>query len=155
VSEYRVRALRPTDAEAARDLVIAVHGDSRHEQRALELLDDALRGSEHEKGLIAVDEQRGATLGVALYGDVAGAARATKVHLLAAGDQATLDVLAGAMMDAMSSDNVRIVVAEIPDEGAFGGVLSALRRAGFEEEGHVADWFADGVGLRLLSARPG
>ncbi len=130
------------------------HGGTRHERRALELLESAVSGSGEDRGLVFVDEQSDAVLGVALYGAVAGASHAIKVHLLTAGSPRTHDVLAEGLMNAMVSEQVRIVVAEVPDETAFGGMLSALRGVGFVEDGHVADWFAEGVGLRLLSARP-
>ena len=119
----------------------------------LELADNALRGDDEYQGLVAMDAPTGTLLGLALYGTVAGAVRATKVHLLSASNQSVADLLAAAVMDAISSARARIAVAEVPDDLAFGVMRSALRTVGFDEEGHVADWFADGVGLRLLTAR--
>lgn len=152
---YIVRALQAADADASRALITNALGGSRHEGRALELFESALRGDGEDAGRIALDERSGITRGISLSGVVAGAVRATRVHLLVATSPAAYRALATDIVATTSSDRIRIVIAEVPDEPAFADMMSALRGAGFGEEGHVADWFADGAGLRLLSARPG
>ncbi|MEO8621049.1 MAG: hypothetical protein ABI625_08280 [bacterium] len=148
-----VRALLPTNAEAARALIVDQFGGTRFEFRLLEQFDSALRGGEEDVGAVAVDPETGALCALVVYGIVAGAAGTTKIHVLAARDTRAAVYLTKTLAEDLSADGVRLLIAEVPDDPAFADMASALSELEFAEEGCVADWFEDGVGLRLMTSR--
>jgi hypothetical protein len=148
-----VRALGAGDAGAAGALLRELLGGTRHESRTLELLTNALEARDGDRGFVAVDEPEGAIRGVALVGAIAGATRVTKVHLIAGRDPLDHARLAERIVRDLTTDGARLAVAEVADEPVLSEMSSALNGVGFAEEGRVADWFADGVAMRVLVAR--
>jgi hypothetical protein len=148
-----VRALLPTNADAARALIVERFRGTRFEARLLEQFDNALRPSDEDVGGVVVDPETDVPRALVLYGIVAGASGTTKIHLLVARDAPAAEYLATALVQQLSSNGVRLLIAEVPDDSVFAEMASALGKLGFAEEGCVADWFEDGIGLRLLTSR--
>ncbi len=146
MTEVNVRALRLSDATAARALVSAHFARTPYGARLLEQLALALSGDDPEcRALVAIVEP-GA---LALFGSVAGATGVVKLHALAGDDRRALRALASAVRDT----DARLVVCEIADDAAFAVTGQILRELGFEEAGRVADFFRDGVDLVVLTWR--
>jgi hypothetical protein len=148
-----LRPLMPEDAAPARALVTASLGGTRYLARTLEQLDAALQFEDPEF-LAVLAERDDAAVALALFGTVAGARQCSKLHVLAGGDGDALDALAAGVVQLCEDAGERLVVAELPDDAIFAAAYSALRAAGFREEGRVDDYVADGVGLRLMVWRP-
>jgi hypothetical protein len=149
VSELSVRALHPDDAGAARALVSRQFSGTRYAARLLEQLEIAVGGGEPEYCAMVAIAPDAAVRGVALFGDVAGAQKVVKLHLLAGDEFHVLHALAMAVRDA----NARMVVCELADDAAFHVAAAALRDVGFAEEGRVADFVSDGVALLVFVSR--
>lgn len=150
MDEIELRPLMPDDADAVRALIVARLAGTRYEARTLEQLDVALSFEDPEyMGLLATEPDSGHIEGLTMFGAVAGAKQVTKVHALL-GDEGTCAALAAAVRLVASDSGERMVVAEVPDHRPFRDAVLALRASGFNEEGTVADFVADGIGLRLL-----
>ena len=147
------RALEPDDAVSARALVTATLGASPYVERVAEVLARAERGGdkEHRAWLIARD---GIVAGLALFGEVAGADRAMRLHAALLRDGVEVeDVgrrLMDAVLDAARARHDRLVVAEVPDEPALAPMLGLLLMNDFAEEARVPDVFRDGVALVMF-----
>src|SRR5690348_397888 len=151
MDEIALRPLMPEDADAARAVVVARLGGTRHEARALEQLDVSLTFEDPEyMALLAAEPESGQLAGLVMFGAVAGAQRVTKLHALVGDDEGTCAALAAAVRTVAAESGERMVVAELPDERVFDDAIAALRESGFHEEGRVDDFVADGVGLRFL-----
>jgi hypothetical protein len=151
MDEIELRPLMPEDAEAARAVIVARLGGTRYEARALEQLDVALTFEDPEyMTLLAAEPASGQLVGLVMFGAVAGAQRATKLHALLGVDAGTRVALVAATQTVASESGERLVVAELPDDPVFEDAIAALRASGYHEEGRVEDFVADGVGLRFL-----
>jgi hypothetical protein len=142
----------PEHATGARLLVASRLARTRYLARSLEQLETALRFEDPEY-LAVLAERDGELAALAMFGAVAGASRCTRLHLLV-GDDDALDALADGVVSVCADAGERLVVCELPDDAIFAAAFSALRAAGFAQEGRVDDYVADGVGLRLLVWRP-
>jgi hypothetical protein len=150
MDEIELRPLMPGDAEAARSVVIARVGGTRYEARVLEQLGVALSFEDPEyMALLAAAPGSDHLAGLAMFGAVAGAQRVTKLHALL-GDQGTCTALAMTVRKVASDSGERMLVAELPDDPLLRPAIAALRESGFDEEGRVDDFVADGLGLRFL-----
>jgi hypothetical protein len=155
MDEVELHPLMPEDADAARAVVVARLGGTRYEARVLEQLDVALAFEDPEYlALLAADPASGRTVGLVLFGTVAGAQHATKLHALIGDDEGTCAVLADAVRTVAGESGERLVVAEVPDDTPFLDAIEALRTSGYHDEGRVEDFICDGVGLRFLVWRP-
>jgi hypothetical protein len=153
--EVELRPLMPEDADAARAVVVARLGDTRYEARVLEQLDVALAFEDPEYlALLAADPASDRVVGLVLFGTVAGAQHATRLHALLGDDEATCAVLADTVAGVAGKSGERLVVAEVPDDAPFRDAILALRASGYVEEGRVDDFVCDGIGLRFLVWRP-
>ena len=151
MNEIELHPLLPKDADAARALVVARLTGTRYESRVLEQLDVALSFEDPEyMALLAAVPVSGQLVGVVMFGAVAGAHRVSKLHVLLGDDEATCAILAMAVRTVASDSGERMVVAEVPDDAVFRPAIAALRGSGFDEEARVADFVADGLGLRFL-----
>ena len=84
---------------------------------------------------------------------VAGADRTGAISCVARSDDASgIAALSGAVKQ-LSLDGARLIVAELPGVPAMESYASLLTLAGFAEEACVDDYFADGIGMRVLVAR--
>jgi hypothetical protein len=151
VDEILLRPMMPENADAARAVVVAHLGGSRYEARALEQLDVALSFEDPEyMALLAAEPGSEQVVGLVMFGAVAGAQRVTKLHALLGDDEGTCAALATAVCTVAAGSGERMVVAEMPDDIVFRDSVAALRASGFDEEGRVDDFVADGIALRLL-----
>lgn len=146
MNEVKVRALQPDDAGVARVLVSRQLAGTLYESRILEQLEIAIAGDDPECRALVVIGPDGR--GLALFGDVAGAAGVVKIHALAGDDRVVLQALARAVGDM----GARMIVCEIADDAPFLVTAKALRELGYEE-GRVADFVRDGVDLLILTWR--
>lgn len=150
MDEIELRPLMPGDAEAARAVIVARVGGTRYEARALEQLDLALSFEDSEyMALVAAVPRSEQLAGLVMFGAVAGAQRVTKLHALF-GNEGICAALATAVRTVASESGERMVVAEVPDDSVFRHAMAALRESGFDEEGRVDDFVADGLGLLIL-----
>jgi ribosomal protein S18 acetylase RimI-like enzyme len=109
--------------------------------------------SAESRALVA--ERRGQVLGVALYGDVAGAVGATRLHALTVAEGARRQGVGRALLArtcaVLAADHAaRLVVAELADHPALAPLCHLLEAIGFREEARIADFYRDGVALRVL-----
>lgn len=141
--------LMPGHEEVARTLVTTGLAGTRYLARTLEQLDASLQFEDPEF-LAVLAERDGDATALALFGTVAGAGQCSKLHALVGGDGDALDALATGVAVLCADAGERLIVAELPDDAIFAAAYSALRAAGFMEEGRIDDYVADGVGLRLL-----
>ncbi len=150
------RHLVADDAASARALVHAALGITPYVDRVVELLDQAARGGDPEARALVI-ERDGTIAGLVIFGLVAGAQGAARLHALVLDRGAVADDVGGrltlAAAAAVAADGARLLVAELPDDVAMGQVPSVLRRHGFVEEGRVPDFFRDGIALTILRRR--
>jgi hypothetical protein len=147
------RALGPADASGARALAYAVLGVTPYVDRVVELLDQAACGGDPEARALVI-ERDGTIAGLAIFGIVAGTRGAAKLHALVVDRGADADDVGGRLADAVAAaaatSGARLLLAEIPDDPALGGVPGVLVRHGFREEARVPDFVRDGVALAFL-----
>jgi len=147
------RALSPDDHVAARVLLMGALGVTPYIDRAMEVLQLAERGHDHEHRALVIARD-GTVAALALYGAVAGALGVNKLHAaVVAPSVSVADVghrLVSAILDEARSEGARLVVAEMPDDPAIGQVRALLASVGFEEEARVPDFYRAGVALTLL-----
>jgi ribosomal protein S18 acetylase RimI-like enzyme len=148
-----IRPLGRADAGAAHELLASAVDSTPYGEAPLAALCAALAGeSDETRGLVAV---RGTeVLGAALYGDVAGAAGAGKVHAVVvarhARRQGVGTQLCAAVAAALRARGSRLVVAELPDDEVVAPLRALLTHVGFGEESRVSDFYRDGVALLVL-----
>jgi GNAT superfamily N-acetyltransferase len=147
------RALSPDDHVPARVLLMGALGVTPYIDRAMEVLQLAERGHDHEHRALVIARD-GTVAALALYGAVAGALGVSKLHAaVVAPSVSVADVgqrLVSAILDEARSEGARLVVAEMPDDPAIGQVRALLASVGFEEEARVPDFYRAGVALTLL-----
>ena len=143
----------PEDAASVRALVERALAGTRYLVRTTEQLDAAL-AFEDPEFLAVLAERDDDIVALALFGAVAGARQCTRFHALVGADGDALDALATGVAQVCADAGERLVVAELPDDALFTAACSALRAAGFREDGRIDDYVADGVGLLLLVWRP-
>jgi ribosomal protein S18 acetylase RimI-like enzyme len=133
--------------------VYAALGLTPYVDRVVELLDQAARGGDPEARALII-ERDGTVAGLILFGLVAGAIGAGRLHSLVLDRGVDADVvgrrLTDAAVTALRAGGARLLVAELPDDPALGPVPGVLTRYGFREEARVADFYRDGVALSLL-----
>jgi GNAT superfamily N-acetyltransferase len=147
------RPLGPDDAVPVRALVYAVLGVTPYVDRVVELLDQAARGGDPEARALVI-ERDGTIAGLVIFGLVAGASGAARLHALVLNRGVSADDVGGRLISAaataVASTGARFLLAEVPDDPALGPVRAVLLRNGFHEEARVPDFFRDGVALSLL-----
>ena len=149
----RLRAPHAEDWPAARALLAAESARHAYAERALEVLDAAVRGSAEYRVVVA--ESGGTPVGVLVYGTTAGAVGAGALYGIAVAERwrrrGTGAELVRHGAEALRAGGARFALAEVPDdESAVGDVLGLLAAAGFREESRVPDFYRDGVALLFL-----
>jgi ribosomal protein S18 acetylase RimI-like enzyme len=103
-------------------------------------------------GLVA--EADGYPVGVAVFGLVAGAEGAAKMHGMAVAPEAQRHGIARALIEAFVEDlrrrGARFVLVEFPDAAELAVGRTLLQQAKFVEESRVKDYFRDGIALVFL-----
>ena len=131
----------------------AALGVTPYVDRIIELLDQAARGGDPEARALVI-ERDGTIAGLVLFGLVAGANGAGRLHALVLNrgvhPHDVGERLTGAAAAALCADGARLVVAELPDDPALGSTPSVLLDDGFREEARIPDFYRDGVALVFL-----
>ena len=103
-------------------------------------------------GIVA--ESDGQVVGVAVFGLVAGAEGAAKMHGMAVAPEAQRHGIARGLIEAMVGElavrGARFVLVEFPDAAELAGGRTLLQQAKFVEESRVKDYFRDGIALVFL-----
>ena len=149
-----IRELRPDDAGEVRGVLADALAGTPHLDGGLEAMRRALDApSAESRALVA--EGHGQLLGIALYGDVAGAVGAARLYALAVAEGARGQGVGRALLRrtsaVLAADHAaRLVVVELADHSALAPAHHFLGAMGFREEARVADFYRDGVALLLL-----
>ena len=134
------RVLSPDDHVPARVLLMGALGVTPYIDRAMEVLQLAERGHDHEHRALVIARD-GTVAALALFGAVAGAIGVSKIHTaVVAPSVSVADVgqrIVNAVLEEARSDGARLVVAELPDDPAMGQVRALLTSVGFEQEARV------------------
>jgi ribosomal protein S18 acetylase RimI-like enzyme len=101
-----------------------------------------------------VAESDGRIVGIAVFGLVAGAEGAGKMHGMAVAPEAQRHGIARtlieAFVDELARRGARFVLVEFPDAVELAGGRTLLQHAKFAEESRVPDYFRDGIALVFL-----
>lgn len=84
---------------------------------------------------------------------VAGADRTGAISCVARADEGSGIAALSAAVKKLSSGGARLIVAELPDVPVMHGYADLLALGGFAPESYVEDYYADGIGMRILVAR--
>jgi ribosomal protein S18 acetylase RimI-like enzyme len=130
-----------------------VLGDAPYADSLRASLESAMRSaSDEHRAIVAHDGDM--LVGLAVFGETAGALGAGRIHLVAVDPSARRNGLGMALTQAACADlrarRARFVVIELPEEPRLESALRLARRAGFYQEGRVRDYVRDGVGLLVL-----
>lgn len=151
VAAYR-RAV-DTDRAAMRGLVEHDVAGTPYAAVVAYFLDLATEGGETESRAIVAD-RGGEIVGFALFGEVAGAVGAGRMHFISVTASARLHAIGVGLCEAAVADLVstgaRLIIAELPDEALLSPGRALLARCGFSETARVADYYRDGVDLIIL-----
>lgn len=146
------RALRAADVPAATDLLACDPCWANSAERPAWVLDTIVGSSSGEHsalGSFAGDELRA----FVSFNFVAGADRTGSISCVARADEASGIAALSAAVKELSAAGARLIVAELPDLPEMRNYAELLTLAGFAAEAHVSDYYADGVGMRVLVAR--
>ncbi len=129
-------------------------GNTLYAEAPRDALRRALAGENPREhgGLIAQREAQ--VVGVAVYGFVAGAEGAGRMHAMAVAPDSRRHGIARQLIEAFVDDlarrGARFVIVEMPDAAEMAIGRTLLMNARFAEESRVADYFRDGVALAFL-----
>jgi ribosomal protein S18 acetylase RimI-like enzyme len=152
-----IRPLVAADGPACRSLFTAAFGNTLYAEAPRGALRAALaaaagRNDPEAAGLVAISGDRLA--GVAVYGEVAGAVGAGKMHGMAVAHDSQRLGVARSLIDAFVADlarrGARFVLVEFPDAPELAAGRALLLQCKFTEESRVGDFFLDGVALSFL-----
>lgn len=152
-----IRALAASDGPC-RSLFTAAFGNTLYAEAPRNALRAALgaaaagRSDPESAGLVAMAGDRLA--GVAVYGEVAGAVGAGKMHGMAVAPDSQRLGIARSLIDGFVSElarrGARFVLVEFPDAPELAAGRTLLLQSRFTEESRVGDFFLDGVALSFL-----
>ena len=153
-----IRPLAASDGPACRSLFTAAFGNTLYAEAPRGALRAALgaaaagRTDTEAAGLVALSGDRLA--GVAVYGEVAGAVGAGKMHGMAVASDSQRLGVARSLIDAFVADlerrGARFIIVEFPDAPELAAGRTLLLQCKFAEESRVGDFFLDGVALSFL-----
>ena len=134
-------------------LVEAVVGLSPYASVPRYFLSLALARNGNESTALVAEHDR-TVVGVVLFGEIAGAVGAGRLHLIAVAPASRRsgigERLCTAAVAALTSRGARFVIAEVPDEPLLHGGQALLAGCGFGEEARVADYYRDGVAMIVM-----
>jgi ribosomal protein S18 acetylase RimI-like enzyme len=149
----RFRPLRAGDVPVLRRLLSSELGGTPYGDAIAPVFELALQGGSTESRVLvaaAGDE----VMGFILYGLIAGASGAGRLHVVVVTAAARLSGIATRLVDAAAADltalGARLVVAELADDAVLAPGLALLRRSQFVEEARIADYYRDGVHQLIL-----
>jgi ribosomal protein S18 acetylase RimI-like enzyme len=148
-----LRPLAASDSSAARALAVTVFGDAPYAEPLLAALETALaRATDEHQAVVACDAN--ALVGLVVFGEIAGARGAGRIHVVAVDANARRRGIAIDLIDAactrLGEQGGRFVMIELPGDARLTGARRMAQRAGFHEEGRMDDYVRDGVALVLL-----
>ena len=152
-AEIALRAATGADATSLQKLLRDTSAGTPYEELPAYFLRLALAASSEEsRAIVAV--QSGAVVGCALYGVVAGAIGTGRIHFVAvAAGSRRLGIasrLCGVAVDELSSQAMRSVIVELPDDRVVASGRALLEGCAFTEVARVPDYYRDGVALVVL-----
>ncbi|MEP6689820.1 MAG: GNAT family N-acetyltransferase [Gemmatimonadaceae bacterium] len=153
-SPIAIRPLETGDADSARAIFAAAAGEPNpYAGRLRERLESALAATSAEhRALVAVGG--GEVIGIAVYGDVAGALGAGVLYAAAVAPEwvrrGAGAALLRAVEDQLTLRGARVAIAELPDEVNVEPMRRLLLAGGFHEESRIADYYRDGVALVFM-----
>jgi ribosomal protein S18 acetylase RimI-like enzyme len=157
-SAVSIRPLTATDGPTCRGLFTAAFGNTLYAEAPRGALHAALDGAAAGRdnpeaaGLVAMAGDR--LVGVAVYGEVAGAIGAGKMHGMAVAPDSQRLGIARTLIEAFAADlarrGSRFVLVEFPDAPELAAGRTLLLQCKFVEESRLPDFFVDGVALSFL-----
>lgn len=84
---------------------------------------------------------------------VAGADRTGAISCVARAEEGNGIAVLSAAVRELAAGGARLIVAEVPDVREMRAYADLLTLAGFAAEAYVGDYYADGIGMRILVAR--
>lgn len=117
-----------------------------------EKLELALTGDESLQLSISWDDDEPAAF--VMVEHVPGGHGTWRLHVVCGADSLCVEAIERALSETWAHGG-RLAVAELPSDETFAEVIATLIDAGFREEGRINDFFADGVGLVILSREIG
>jgi ribosomal protein S18 acetylase RimI-like enzyme len=147
------RPLADPDSAAVRALVISVLADVSYAEPMLAALERAIqRAGDEYRAIVACEAS--APVGLIVFGEVAGARGAGRIHLVAVDPNARQRGIALHLIDTacatLRERGCRLVTIELPADARIANIRRLAGRAGFREEGRIDDFVGDGVALVLL-----
>jgi ribosomal protein S18 acetylase RimI-like enzyme len=147
------RPLRAGDVPVMRRLLSSELGGTPYADAMLPVFELALEASSTESQVLvatAGDE----LVGFILYGLVAGASGAGRLHVVIVTAAARLSGIATRLVDAAAAElsglGARMVIAELANDPMHAPGLALLRRSQFVEEAVIADYYREGVDQLIL-----
>jgi hypothetical protein len=113
-----------------------------------EKLDAALAGDESLQLTVQLADDRPAAF--VMVEHVAGGHGTWRLHVVCGADKLCAEAIERALADTWAHGG-RLAVAELPDDRTFAQLARQLRAAGFRDAGRVDDFFANGVGLLIMT----
>jgi len=149
----QIRPATDADGPALRGLIELDVGAMPYAAIPTYFLGLAFEGRSTESRAV-VAERGGEILGFALFGEIAGAIGAGRLHFISVTAAARLRAIGARLCEAAVADlrshGARLVIAEVPAHPALASGLALLARSGFAETARVADYYKDGIDLVLL-----
>jgi hypothetical protein len=148
------RALRAADVPAAAKLLACDPcwvDNGERPSWVLDTISGSSNGEHSALGSFNGDELRA----FVSFNFVAGADRTGAISCVARTDDASGIAVLSAAVKELSSGGARLIVAELPDVPEMQSYADLLTLGGFSREAYVSDYYADGVGMRILAARLG
>jgi ribosomal protein S18 acetylase RimI-like enzyme len=145
--------LSGSDSSLARALADAALGATPFAGSLFTALERALaRATDEYQSIVARDGN--ALAGFVVFGEIAGTLRTGRIHLIAVAESArrrgvAIDLI-NAACDRLRERGSPLVVIELPMDPALATIHQLAQRAGFREEGRMADYVRDGIALVLL-----
>jgi ribosomal protein S18 acetylase RimI-like enzyme len=129
-------------------------GNTLYAEAPRQTLANALTGATpvEAAAIVATDDDQ--IVGVAVYGEVAGAEGAAKMHGMAVAPDARRHGIARELIEVfvrdLASRRARFVLVEFPDAEEMAVGRTLLEHCGFREESRIPDYFRDGIALCFL-----
>lgn len=146
------RVLGAGDMPAAAKLLACDPCWADNGERPSWILDSIVNGTSTEHSALGSfdgDELRA----FVAFNFVAGSDRTGAISCIARADEASGIAVLSAAVKELSRSGARMIVAELPDHPEMERYAELLVLGGFAPEAYVNDYYADGVGMRILVAR--